>query len=77
MSKAACAPSRSWEEPASAVHLISRAFLSLEHALAVRRERRMLLELNDQTLKDLGVGRGDAYAEASRPLWDLPCDRAQ
>jgi uncharacterized protein YjiS (DUF1127 family) len=76
MSKAACAPSRTWEEPASAVHLISRAFLSLERALVVRRERRNLLRLNDQTLKDLGVGRGDAYAEASRPFWDLPCHRA-
>ena len=77
MSKTACAPSRSWEEPASAGHLITRAFLSLERALTVRKERRTLLALNDVALKDLGVGRGDAYAEASRPFWDLPCDGAQ
>ncbi len=76
MLKAACAPSRSWEGPIGAGHLISRAFLTLERALTVWRERRMLLELNDHALKDLGIGRGDAYAEASRSIWDLPCDRA-
>jgi len=77
MLKSACASSRSWEGPANAGHLISRAFLSLERALKVRKERRMLLGLNDVALKDLGVGRGDAYAEASRAFWDLPCHRAQ
>ena len=48
-----------------------RAF---ELALQVRRERRMLLGMDDRTLKDLGLS-GIAHAEASRPFWDVPLDR--
>jgi uncharacterized protein YjiS (DUF1127 family) len=43
-------------------------------ALQVRRERRMLLGMDDRTLKDLGLS-GIAHAEASRPFWDVPLDR--
>ena len=34
-----------------------------------RRQRRALLELSDHLLKDIGVGRGDAYREGSKPFW--------
>src|SRR5262245_24222680 len=47
----------------------------IELALEARQERRMLLGLNDGTLKDLGLSRGDAYAEGSRPFWNVPADQ--
>ena len=34
-----------------------------------RRQRRALLELNDHLLKDIGIGRGEAYREGSKPFW--------
>jgi uncharacterized protein YjiS (DUF1127 family) len=34
----------------------------------------MLLGLDDRALKDLGLARGDAYAEATRACWDIPKD---
>lgn len=52
-------------------HLIS----VLELALEVRRERRMLLSMDDHALKDIGFNRGAAYAEAHRSFWDIPRDR--
>ena len=52
-------------------HLISLLHLAFE----MRRERRMLLGMDDRALKDMGFNRGDAYAEAYRPFWDIPADR--
>jgi uncharacterized protein YjiS (DUF1127 family) len=53
---------------------IARLLGRIELALQVRRERRILLGMDDRTLKDLGLN-GIAYAEASRPFWDVPADR--
>jgi uncharacterized protein YjiS (DUF1127 family) len=39
---------------------------------AVRRERRRLAELPDHLLKDVGLTREQARAEARRPIWDAP-----
>jgi uncharacterized protein YjiS (DUF1127 family) len=47
---------------------VSRVFRTL-------RERRQLMALDTQTLKDLGLSRADAYGEWSRPFWDLPRER--
>ena len=33
------------------------------------RERRALLGLDDAMLKDVGLGRGDAFREAAKPFW--------
>ena len=33
------------------------------------RERRLLLELDDRSLKDLGLSRADARREAAKPFW--------
>jgi uncharacterized protein YjiS (DUF1127 family) len=44
-------------------------------ALAVRRERRMLLRMDDRALKDIGLSRSVACAEAWRGFWDVPVDR--
>jgi uncharacterized protein YjiS (DUF1127 family) len=34
------------------------------------RTRRLLLEMSDAQLKDIGISRADAYREARRPFWD-------
>ena len=41
----------------------------IETRLQRRRSRRLLLEMSDEQLKDIGVSRADAYREASRPMW--------
>ncbi len=46
----------------------------LAAALQVRRERRLLLQLDEHMLKDLGLSAADAYAEANRSFWDVPSD---
>jgi uncharacterized protein YjiS (DUF1127 family) len=40
--------------------------------LRVRRERQALQGLDDATLKDIGLSRGDVEREGSRSLLDLP-----
>lgn len=34
-----------------------------------RRQRVALLELSDHMLKDIGIGRGEAYREGRKPFW--------
>jgi len=41
---------------------------------AVDRERRLLAEMDDRALRDLGLTRSEARRESRRPLWDLPLD---
>jgi uncharacterized protein YjiS (DUF1127 family) len=53
---------------------IGRLVDTIELAVEMRRERRMLLGLDDRALKDLGLARADAYAEATRACWDIPGD---
>ncbi|MBC7801576.1 MAG: DUF1127 domain-containing protein [Gemmatimonadaceae bacterium] len=36
-----------------------------------RATRRMLTEMDDRMLADIGIGRGDAQTEAARAPWDL------
>lgn len=45
-------------------------FGGLERQFERRRSRRMLLELSDSQLKDIGVSRADAYREGIRSLFD-------
>ena len=33
------------------------------------RQRRVLMELSDHLLRDIGISRADALAEATRPFW--------
>lgn len=44
-------------------------------ALQVRKERRMLQQMDQRALKDLGLRAGEAHSEASRTFWDIPVDR--
>ena len=43
--------------------------------MQVRKERRMLMRLDDRALQDIGFDKGRAYGEGSRTFWDLPVDR--
>jgi uncharacterized protein YjiS (DUF1127 family) len=43
--------------------------------MTVARERRMLLQLDDRMLKDIGIGRSEAFYEASKSLADVPFRR--
>jgi uncharacterized protein YjiS (DUF1127 family) len=54
----------------------AQLFLSIELALQVRRERRMLAGLSDGMLKDVGLTRADVQRETGRALWDLPAERS-
>jgi uncharacterized protein YjiS (DUF1127 family) len=47
----------------------------LTMALVIARERRALMALSDDALKDIGLSRADAYHEGTRSFWDLPSDR--
>jgi uncharacterized protein YjiS (DUF1127 family) len=40
-------------------------------ALALNRQRRSLLALDDAALKDIGISRSEALTEANRPVWDV------
>jgi uncharacterized protein YjiS (DUF1127 family) len=57
--------------PTTAVPLIG-LFRFLARAGEVSRQRRALMRLGDQALKDFGATRADAWHEAGRPWWDLP-----
>ena len=54
---------------------LSRALLSFELALQVRKERRSLQQLGEAGLKDIGLSRADVDAEWHRSFWDVPVDR--
>ena len=41
-------------------------------ALALARSRRALATLDDHLLRDIGLTREEAEAEARRDLWDVP-----
>jgi len=43
--------------------------------LRARRTRRLLLEMDDRMLADIGIDRGEAWMEATRSPWDLQARR--
>ena len=44
------------------------------HAVAIRRERTKLADLDDHLLEDIGIDRKTALKEANRSLWDAPAN---
>lgn len=50
---------------------VGRIWHEFEHAMQVVISRRHLAEMDDRTLKDLGISRAQAEFEASRPIWNL------
>jgi uncharacterized protein YjiS (DUF1127 family) len=49
--------------------LAAIGFARLLHWHDLARERRALLALSDDMLKDIGISRAEAEREASRPFW--------
>lgn len=39
---------------------------------AIARQRNALAKLDDDALRDIGLTRSEAQAEAARPAWDVP-----
>lgn len=60
---------------ASKTHAAPLAFgrpgATLLTMIAVARQRRMLLDADDDMLTDMGLTREMARTEAARPFWDL------
>ncbi|GLS33168.1 Uncharacterized conserved protein YjiS, DUF1127 family [Mesorhizobium albiziae] len=49
---------------------VRAAFGRLERQIEKRNSRRLLLELTEHQLKDIGISRADADGEAARRFWD-------
>ena len=45
---------------------------NLHRWAAIHRQRQALARLDDSALRDIGVSREEALAEAARPVWDAP-----
>ncbi len=50
---------------------IADAMLVWQAMVRARATRRLLADMDDRLLADIGVGRGDAQHEAQRPMWEL------
>jgi uncharacterized protein YjiS (DUF1127 family) len=55
--------------------LVAEGWARFRTMLRARQTRLMLTEMDDRMLSDIGIGRGDALAEASRPMWDVEARR--
>ena len=49
------------------------AWARLVQAVRAHHTRRLLAEMDDRMLADIGVNRAQAQTEASRPAWDTAC----
>jgi uncharacterized protein YjiS (DUF1127 family) len=49
-----------------------RWFAALLQVMALRQSRRRLAVMDDATLRDLGLTREEALAEADKPIWNVP-----
>ncbi len=50
---------------------VGHFFSYIQKCFDVARERRQLLSLDDEVLKDIGVSRADAVREAGRSFWNI------
>ncbi|ORC57527.1 hypothetical protein BZK31_20085 [Pseudomonas floridensis] len=41
----------------------------------LHRQRRLLAQMSDEALKDMGLSRADILQESERPFWDDPMKR--
>lgn len=60
--------------PAAPQRVVPSLFARALAALAIRRERRSLLDLDDHLLGDIGLTRDEAAREARREVWDVPAN---
>ena len=70
------APSPRWLVPQGIIDLKAAVRRGLVHVVEAflawhdrARERRALMEMSDQMLRDIGISRTDACREAGRPFW--------
>ena len=75
MSSFASAALRPWTGLTHFATGLSNLALTIGLAMQVRKERRLLMRLDDRALQDIGFDKGRAYNEASRTFWDVPVDR--
>ena len=75
MSSFASAALRPWTGLTHFATRLSNLALAIGLAMQVRKERRMLMRLDDRALQDIGFDKGRAYSESSRTFWDVPIDR--
>ena len=54
---------------ASTLKAVAWAADRIDEWQARARSRRELMTLDDRTLQDIGMSRGDAYMEYSKPFW--------
>ncbi|AQX62239.1 DUF1127 domain-containing protein [Pseudomonas syringae pv. actinidiae] len=47
----------------------------IQRWLELHRQRRLLAQMSDGALKDLGLSRADIQQEVERPFWDDPLKR--
>ncbi len=57
--------------------VLRQAWAVLMEMRRAHRTRRLLAEMDDRLLSDIGIGRGDALMEASRAPWDIGRDRGR
>ena len=57
-------------DPARTSRFSVLAFIAM--AIAARKQRTALKNLDEAKLRDLGLTAAEAEAEASRPIWDVP-----
>ena len=77
MSSIASAALRPWTGLTHFATRLSNLALTIGLAMQVRKERRMLMRLDDRALQDVGFDKGRAFNEASRSFWDVPANRAR
>ena len=75
MSSLASAALRPWIGLTHFATRLSQIALAIGLAMQVRKERRMLMRLDDRALQDIGFDQGRAFGESSRTFWDVPADR--
>lgn len=49
-----------------------RFWAVLKWVVNVARTRKQMAQLDDHILRDIGLTRDEAEAEAARPVWDVP-----
>jgi uncharacterized protein YjiS (DUF1127 family) len=50
---------------------VRAGWVMLTAMLRARRTRRLLAEMDDRMLADIGVDRGQAHMESARAFWDV------
>jgi uncharacterized protein YjiS (DUF1127 family) len=62
----------SWTETVflgASTSLVQRLRTTFAEAAARRRDRRLLAQLDDDLLRDIGLSPDDARSEAAKPFW--------